>query len=370
MKLITRCTQCHTSFRVHDHQLAVRQGRVRCGACGHVFDAYSTLTELPDEERAAYPVEWQMPAATPPAERAGTRERGYEDPLSLADPIFDVGTARPPETAPTSKRDARTHADQQELARARLHESAADERARISDDHRILPPRPDPASLDTAALPAIAATPPAEDRAAGADASSYSIADPLPIAHAPSDPTIVPEPPPPVLDDEFDFGPRRASRKARVAMGVAAGLLAALMLGQLLFATRSYIAAWAPGVRPVLQELCAALGCEVPLLRRTEAVMLDSSELEREEAGLLTLNAVIRNTSMFEQALPSLMLTLLDDRNRAIARRIVDPKEYVADAAANVEVLPAQGAVQATVYIDATKLGQSAANYEVMVFYR
>lgn len=370
MKLITRCTQCHTSFRVHDHQLAVRQGRVRCGACGHVFDAYSTLTEQPDEERAAFPVEWQIPSATPPTqESAGTHGRSREDPLSPTDPIFDVGTAQPPDRTPANKRDVHEHEDHQELERA-LQENALGVQVRTgaAGDH-VLPPRPSPEQLGAAGYPAIAPSPDGF-RSAGTDVVSYSIADPLAIPPGPSEPAIVPEPPPPVLDEQFDFGPRRASRKARVAMGVGAGLLTVLMLGQLVFATRSYIAAWSPSARPVLQDLCAALGCEVPLLRQTEAVMLDSSELEREEAGLLTLNAVIRNTSMFEQALPSLMLTLLDDRNRAISRRIVDPKEYVADAAANADVLPALGAVQATVYIDATKLGQSAANYEVMVFYR
>jgi hypothetical protein len=203
-----------------------------------------------------------------------------------------------------------------------------------------------------------------------ADPPAYSIADPLPIAPAPSEPRVEPAPAPDALDDEFSFGPRRASRRARIGMSVAAGLLAVIALSQIAYATRSYVAAWAPGTRPVFEQICAQLGCEVPQLRRTEAVLLDSSELEREEAGLLTLSAVIRNTSVFDQALPSLMLTLLDDRNRTISRRILEPKDYLTDQAVNAQVLPASGAVQATVYIDAAKLGQAAANYELIVFYR
>jgi predicted Zn finger-like uncharacterized protein len=42
-KLTTRCPHCDTAFRVYTEQLAARQGKVRCGACGNVFDAYETL---------------------------------------------------------------------------------------------------------------------------------------------------------------------------------------------------------------------------------------------------------------------------------------------------------------------------------------
>lgn len=365
MKLITRCTQCHTSFRVHDHQLAVRQGRVRCGACGHVFDAYSTLTEQPEDEHSAYSGEWQSAGTTASAAEAhgaGIRSRGFQDPISLADPIFDVGSARAPDP-PLSL----THEARLEHGPRREHppETASSVRATFNLDDLALAP---PARATAAGTDGAAFDIPPEHAPAAAETPSYSIADP--ISQAPSEPQAMPAPQPDAPEQDFNFGPRRASRRARIGMGIAAGVLALVALGQLVFATRSYIAAWAPNARPVLEDLCTQLGCEVPHLRRTEAVLLDSSELEREEAGLLTLHAVIRNTSMFEQALPSLLLTLLDDRNRAIARRVVEANDYVADSAPNKQVLPASGTVQATVYLDASKLGQTAANYEVMVFYR
>ena len=37
--LITRCPGCTTAFRASAEQLAARQGQVRCGRCGRVFDA-------------------------------------------------------------------------------------------------------------------------------------------------------------------------------------------------------------------------------------------------------------------------------------------------------------------------------------------
>jgi predicted Zn finger-like uncharacterized protein len=43
--VITRCPSCHTHFRVHAEQLAVRAGQVRCGKCSRVFDALEHLIE-------------------------------------------------------------------------------------------------------------------------------------------------------------------------------------------------------------------------------------------------------------------------------------------------------------------------------------
>lgn len=53
--LITRCPECATAFRATADQLAVREGRVRCGQCGAVFDgrAHEVALEQPVAEFAA-----------------------------------------------------------------------------------------------------------------------------------------------------------------------------------------------------------------------------------------------------------------------------------------------------------------------------
>ena len=53
----TRCPACQTVFRVSSEQLHVREGKVRCGHCRHVFNALDTL----DADAGA------APPATPPA---------------------------------------------------------------------------------------------------------------------------------------------------------------------------------------------------------------------------------------------------------------------------------------------------------------
>src|SRR4051812_45528042 len=44
MSLLTRCPRCSTLFRVTPTQLEARGGKVRCGRCMIVFDAFQALT--------------------------------------------------------------------------------------------------------------------------------------------------------------------------------------------------------------------------------------------------------------------------------------------------------------------------------------
>ncbi len=49
MSMVTSCPACTTTFRVSPEQLKQRQGKVRCGKCRGVFDAFKSLATLPDE---------------------------------------------------------------------------------------------------------------------------------------------------------------------------------------------------------------------------------------------------------------------------------------------------------------------------------
>ncbi len=52
--MYTRCTECETLFRVTREQLNAARGQVRCGRCGNVFDALSSL-----HEEIAFPIDSQ-----------------------------------------------------------------------------------------------------------------------------------------------------------------------------------------------------------------------------------------------------------------------------------------------------------------------
>jgi predicted Zn finger-like uncharacterized protein len=71
MNLYTCCPRCQTTFRVGTPQLQASGGRVRCGFCSEVFDAFASLTA--QEPRPAAPVATtgeQAPAVASPEPQA------------------------------------------------------------------------------------------------------------------------------------------------------------------------------------------------------------------------------------------------------------------------------------------------------------
>jgi predicted Zn finger-like uncharacterized protein len=88
--MVTRCPHCRTAFRISEAQLARRDGTVRCGACGGVFDARLSLTL-----RAGRPAERTVAAPVPPPVAAGGESVPPLDALagpdSLAPPVARGG---------------------------------------------------------------------------------------------------------------------------------------------------------------------------------------------------------------------------------------------------------------------------------------
>lgn len=143
--------------------------------------------------------------------------------------------------------------------------------------------------------------------------------------------------PPPFMEVE-DAGPRRTWLWASLAV------LAALALGaQAVHRFRAELAATLPEARAPLAEACRLLGCEVPLPRRPDLMSIDSSELQTDarREDVIVLNAVIRNRAPFAQDYPSLELTLTDESERPVLRRVLSPRDYL--EAGRGGVLIAQG---------------------------
>jgi predicted Zn finger-like uncharacterized protein len=77
MSMVTSCPACTTTFRVSPEQLSQRQGKVRCGKCSGVFDAFKSLATLADEPAAEVAVEPAPLAA--PASASGVPQQGTLD---------------------------------------------------------------------------------------------------------------------------------------------------------------------------------------------------------------------------------------------------------------------------------------------------
>ena len=163
-----------------------------------------------------------------------------------------------------------------------------------------------------------------------------------------------------------------ASRRSRWLWAFAALIALCAVAAQVTYRFRAEIGAAWPAAREPLREACRALGCEVSLPRRPELMSIDSSELQADarREGLIVLNAVIRNRARFPQDYPALELTLTDEGDRPVLRRVLSPRDYLERNRA--EALTREGiagGMEATLRVLLDTSRTRATGYRLYLFY-
>ncbi len=200
-------------------------------------------------------------------------------------------------------------------------------------------PSPQIGLFDPRGRPTTEASAAAVDRE-NADATQHAKADAsaVPVAAGTSEGTD--EGPLPEFLEE-----RPAPRQFRLVWGFLSLLAALLLAAQAVFQYRTEIAAASPEARAYLERACRMLDCELRLPRHVALMRIESSEVEADarRANVLVLNAVVRNNAMFAQEFPSIVLTLTDESDQPVVRRVLAPAEYLADARSAARGIPAGG---------------------------
>ncbi len=288
--MLTRCPHCETTFRVGAEQLRMRQGRVRCGVCQAVFDAFDSLTDEPiiiaRPEPAAFA---QMPAKTP----------------------AEIQEAAPPPA----------EAKPQDL------------------------PRPEP-EAEPEAEPEPEPEPEPE---AGPEAGPEP--EPKPELGAEPEPKPQPEPEPAPVPKAWE-APAPLSRRWPWAIGSV--LLVFIALAQLAHQFRVELAAMFPALRPVLQSACAPIGCKVPHPSKPELIGIDASDLAPADGERLWLTASLRNRAPFAQEYPHLELTLTDMRDAALLRKAFAPSDWLPAGRDPADGFAAHGIVEVKLLLEAS----------------
>jgi predicted Zn finger-like uncharacterized protein len=125
-----------------------------------------------------------------------------------------------------------------------------------------------------------------------------------------------------------------SSSRSLLLWGVLAFLAMTALAGQAVYRYRTEIAVVFPNIRPSLSWGCRLLRCEIPLPRRPELMSIESSDLQADNRSetVIVLNAVLHNRAPFPQEYPSLELTLTDDADRPVLRRVLAPIDYLEPA--------------------------------------
>ena len=171
---------------------------------------------------------------------------------------------------------------------------------------------------------------------------------------------------PPFMAEEAP--PRRlAWLWALAALVAIAGLV-----GQTLYRYRAELAVQVPGIRAQLDAACRALRCQINLPRRIELMSIESSDLQADprREGIIVLNAVLRNRARFAQDYPALELTLTDEGDRPLLRRVLAPRDYLDPARAPLllsEGIGPGGEASLRVFLDSSR--SRATGYRLYLFY-
>ena len=360
--MLTRCPACATHFRVTPDQLKARSGRVRCGECQQVFNALDTLIEEP------------VLAMMPPV-RPSVQTQDIPAPLvdavaaAAAIPEMVAGEIGLPATAIQE-----TGVEATEGSAASM---PATEGSSIAGHEPALPGEP-AESTEFPAVESTVATPESNDQVSpepevvAAEAANETPMEPVAeIDSATPEESGVTTATGAATDaaewSETFPEPLPAPRRWPWVIG---SLIALVAIGlQCALAFRVELAVLWPEGKPALVTLCDIAGCEVGLPAKVGLVGIEASDLHPDTAqpGRLILTATLKNRAPFAQQFPHLELTLTDTADKAVARKVLTPADYLPAKSSVGDGMPSSADLSVSVGVDARDM--TASGYRLYLFY-
>ncbi|HWZ48314.1 MAG TPA: DUF3426 domain-containing protein [Herbaspirillum sp.] len=387
MAQATQCPFCQTTFRVVNDQLKLRGGLVRCGHCNEVFDGNAHL--LPDQPDQPNSGNWPQqtpltpPPITPAIARANAAAPNYGAPtppvLPDADAMVEIEAAwdLPPSPDEGSADTAveNTDADDALMIEGDIEDESENRFDNPEPDRRTdadIPPLPlllHPSRTqhgddDGNEVPA--------EHSARIEPGSGEWSDEYKNEYVSNHAEAFDNVDTPVEQLDFVLAAQRRQRRARtrrLLMIVVCVLLVITALAQGVYLGRNQIAAAVPSLKPLLIAACQPLRCTIGLQKQIDQLSIESNELQAAtpDQPTLTMNLLLRNRAAIALAWPDIELTLNDDDEKALIRRVFTPAEYLP----SVQLIDAGIAADAeqTIKLSFTVTQGTASGYRVYLFY-
>ncbi|MDX8378958.1 MAG: zinc-ribbon and DUF3426 domain-containing protein [Gallionella sp.] len=338
----TLCPHCETRFKITHVQLTAHEGRVRCGKCLEAFDARPRF--IPDQV---------SPQLDLPIEE-----------IEETDAITD---------------DSQINDGQEEPAEEQTNEYGEEINERVPVFHvknQVEEPLAMPIddfSLDTSELTPTHSelTIPAESE----DALDFSqMATPQPKSkqseftqainfeklHETAD----------TSSDEYLTSFEIPGKRPVWPWVRGAFIACIVLLLQVAYFYRTPLAAHFPTLKPILVTSCHAFNCDVALPQQANLMSIESSNLEADakNENKINFSALLRNRANYPQAFPILSLTLSDEQNRPLARRLLQAQDYL-PATENLKAgFPANHEINILLHLQATHF--RPAGYQLELYYK
>ncbi len=364
----TRCPACGTIFRVTSGQLRLKAGKVRCGQCQQVFNAFDHLmsdagADSPETVQDAQFVQQASEphvqiAPTPVIEPAPAHPSLDADATIVAQALEDaLDTVVPMPSITEAPVEAEIEAvEMPEAPTAAVHEEKT---ANFDETLLAIPPQ----EVEEITLPpaepfeeAVEETPEVSTQAAR-EAGLVSVREL-------NDPAAYNRWAAGALASDGTGGFVEESAKRPTWLYVLFALLLVLgLVVQLLYHYRTQVVLR----MPAMAALYEMADIEIPLPREADLVVIESSDLQYDDGrNLFVLQATLRNRARYAQAWPTLELTLTDTNDNVVARRVMYAAHYLPPGTAQ-DFFPANGEVAVRLWIDAKDLG--AVGYRLYIFY-
>ncbi|HEV7855518.1 MAG TPA: DUF3426 domain-containing protein [Herminiimonas sp.] len=369
MALATQCPHCQTTFRVAQDQLKLRAGLVRCGHCKEIFNGIEHLLPPTEAAHPAAPMPARPVASAVIADASIQQAVEYLPATAAAAPSAPVSqsaddpTATGPADAPRKEPPQVTSADF-DIPTFESEESDVDEtsspaepaphedplqRMTLMDFTQELPDSIEPSKEQLGGRELSNA----EENGAVFDAGQRDELDQA-IEDLQRKPwrrkkkttkvarvaQIDPLDDVDAEEDEPGFLKRgrrdqRFGRKLRILFGLGSVLLLITALAQGAYLFRNQIAGAFPQTKPLLTQMCDAVGCHIDLPAQIASVSIESSELQTLASAKdrFVLTTLLRNYSNTAQEWPYIELTLNDGNEKPLLRRVFKPADYVSGPA-------------------------------------
>jgi predicted Zn finger-like uncharacterized protein len=150
-------------------------------------------------------------------------------------------------------------------------------------------------------------------------------------------------------------------------LGSLVAIIALLLQSALAFRVELSIV-W-PETKPHLVKLCELAGCEVGFPAKIALVGIEASDLHPDSGhkGRLALSATLKNRAPFTQQFPHLELTLTDTADKAIARKVLAPADYLPRRISNADGMAPNADIPIVVGVDSGDM--AASGYRLYLFY-
>ncbi len=310
----TRCPHCETRFKIAKAQLSAHQGMVRCGHCLQAFDA-----------RPNYLPEQASPQINPPIgeEIVECAEFAYvaED---AGQRVIETQEGESGEAAEKITADKQSDIEKYAVV-ADLNQSTSTGYCATQSSVSTGGSTPSE-SGDTLDFSLSSINPLATIEQHGESALLIDTKIQMPVEfsyrHTDSAEQVG-------QDDENGRPPVVTPRIWPWATGMV--VLSVLLMAQSIYFYRVSLAAQLTAIKPALLAYCQLLNCTIPLPQQSDLMSIESSSLDADagQVNQITFNALLRNRASYTLAFPVLALTLNDNQDKPLARRLFLPGEYL-----------------------------------------